>query len=144
MLLFVISCISFLLLSKSLFQQRLPLWVNEMRLFSVWFLGELACIFVQWLKYYKLSGGAVSKMAYKKQRLEKVENVEVVDQVSLLDLPELTLECILGRLPLAGLCDVAGVCLSLRYRCQSDHLWEGGGSRLEGEKKEMRWSCEGE
>ncbi|XXG50655.1 hypothetical protein AAC387_Pa02g4619 [Persea americana] len=124
MLLFVISCISFLLLSKSLFQQRLPLWVNEMRLFSVWFLGELACIFVQWLKYYKLSGGAVSKMAYKKQRLEKVENVEVVDQVSLLDLPELTLECILGRLPPAGLCNVAGVCRSLRDRCHSDHLWE--------------------
>ena len=97
--------------------------------------SNIACVFVQWLKHYKLTGWAVSKMAYKQRCLAKVENVEVVDQVSLLDLPELTLECILGRLPLAGLCDVAGVCLSLRYRCQSDHLWEGGGSRLEGERK---------
>ena len=85
----------------------------------------IAYVFVQWLKYYKLTGGAVSKMAYKQQCVAKVESVEVVDQVSLLDLPELTLECILGRLPPAGLCDVVGVCRSLRDRCHSDHLWEG-------------------
>ncbi|XXG73309.1 hypothetical protein AAC387_Pa07g2252 [Persea americana] len=63
-------------------------------------------------------------MAYKQQCVAKVESVEVVDQVSLLDLPELTLECILGRLPQARLCDVVGVCRSLRDRCHSDHLWK--------------------
>ncbi|OMO72919.1 hypothetical protein CCACVL1_17519 [Corchorus capsularis] len=53
----------------------------------------------------------------------KAENEEE-GRICLLDLPELTLECILDRLSPAGLCSMAGVCSSLRERCISDHLWE--------------------
>ncbi|OIW16472.1 hypothetical protein TanjilG_18998, partial [Lupinus angustifolius] len=38
--------------------------------------------------------------------------------------PELVLECILERLPPDSLCQMAGVCRSLRERCVSDYLWE--------------------
>ncbi|OIW02804.1 hypothetical protein TanjilG_29580 [Lupinus angustifolius] len=55
---------------------------------------------------------------------KKVENVEDTQNMSVLDLPELVLECILERLPPASLCQMAGVCRSMRERCVSDHLWE--------------------
>lgn len=54
----------------------------------------------------------------------KFENVEVDQQLSVLDLPELALDCILQKLSPAELCSMAGVCRSLRERCTSDHLWE--------------------
>ncbi|KAI4325611.1 hypothetical protein MLD38_030993 [Melastoma candidum] len=43
---------------------------------------------------------------------------------SLLDLPKLTLECVLEKLPTAGLCSMSAVCSSLRVMCRSDRLWE--------------------
>ncbi|XP_044504552.1 F-box protein At2g32560-like [Mangifera indica] len=46
------------------------------------------------------------------------------EKLSLLELPELPLECILKKLSPAGLCSMAGVCSSLRDRCTSDHLWK--------------------
>lgn len=46
------------------------------------------------------------------------------DCMSVLDLPELALEGILGRLPPSSLCQMAGVCQELRKRCKSDHLWQ--------------------
>ncbi|KAL5997378.1 hypothetical protein ACLOJK_008308 [Asimina triloba] len=45
-------------------------------------------------------------------------------ELSILDLPDLVLECILGKLSLVGLCSMAAVCRSLRERCWSNHLWE--------------------
>ncbi|KAE8734781.1 F-box protein [Hibiscus syriacus] len=56
----------------------------------------------------------------------KVDNFEEVEEsaMSVLDLPDLVLECILERLPPAALSSMAGVCSSLRSRCISDHLWE--------------------
>lgn len=65
-------------------------------------------------------------MFYKRRCLKKVENVEEVNSecMSVLDLPELALEGILGRLPPASLCRMAGVCQDLRKRCRSDHLWQ--------------------
>ncbi|GMH13040.1 hypothetical protein Nepgr_014881 [Nepenthes gracilis] len=51
-------------------------------------------------------------------------NVEESGQLSVLNLPELALECILERLSPAALCSMAGVCSSLRERCTSDHHWE--------------------
>ncbi|RWR79749.1 F-box-like protein isoform X1 [Cinnamomum micranthum f. kanehirae] len=123
MLFFLISCLSFLLLSKSLSFQPLISWANELRLLLVWFWQELVCLLVQWLKDCRLSGIGVFRMSPKKRSLPKVENVEMAE-FSILDLPELTLECILGRLSPAGLCNMVGVCSSLRDRCRSDHLWE--------------------
>ncbi|GLT54250.1 hypothetical protein SLA2020_274630 [Shorea laevis] len=59
----------------------------------------------------------------KKSLSSKVENFEETGEMSVLDLPELALECILERLPPAALCSTAGVCSSLRERCKSDHFW---------------------
>lgn len=65
-----------------------------------------------------------SKMSIKKINLSsRVDNVEIGEK-SVLDLPELVLECILEKLPPAELFNMAGVCSSLRNRCVSDHLWE--------------------
>ncbi|XP_031403029.1 F-box protein At2g32560 isoform X2 [Punica granatum] len=67
-----------------------------------------------------------SKMSLKKACLgPKVENMEDTnEEMSVLDLPELALECILERLPPGGLFSMASVCSSLRKRCVSDYLWE--------------------
>ncbi|GJU38809.1 F-box protein-like protein isoform X2 [Tanacetum coccineum] len=46
------------------------------------------------------------------------------DCFSLLDLPDLPLECILEKLSPAGLTSMSGVCRSLRTMCTQDHLWE--------------------
>lgn len=64
-------------------------------------------------------------MFYKRRCLKKVENMDdFTECMSVLDLPELALEGILGRLPPASLCQMAGVCQDLRKRCRSDHLWQ--------------------
>ncbi|KAB1227513.1 hypothetical protein CJ030_MR1G027452 [Morella rubra] len=60
----------------------------------------------------------------KKSPSSIIEKVEETGEMSVLDLPELTLECILERLPPGALCSTAAVCSSLRERCLSDHLWE--------------------
>lgn len=54
------------------------------------------------------------------QKLEK----EAERDMSVLDLPELALECILERLPPSGLCSMASVCSSLKDRCRSDYFWD--------------------
>ncbi|KAK1294978.1 F-box protein [Acorus calamus] len=129
MLFFLISFISFLLLSKSLLLPPLPSWANEMALLSVLFLRELPSLFVKWVVDFKIQGervlGIVRVMSSKKKSVPKVENAEVVmSEMAILDLPDLALECILGRLSPAGLCNMASVCSSLRDTCRSNHLWE--------------------
>eukprot|EP00262_Sarcandra_glabra_P018781 TRINITY_DN687_c0_g1_i1.p1 TRINITY_DN687_c0_g1~~TRINITY_DN687_c0_g1_i1.p1 ORF type:complete len:387 (+),score=43.86 TRINITY_DN687_c0_g1_i1:302-1462(+) len=120
MLFVLISCVSFLLLSKSLSFQSYPSWANELKVSSV--PREFLCLIVRKLSFRAF--GFISTMSLKRKRtLQKVENVEE-EELSVLDLPELVLECILGRLPPAGLCNMSGVCSSLRDRCRSDHLWE--------------------
>ncbi|KAK3004306.1 hypothetical protein RJ639_018668 [Escallonia herrerae] len=59
----------------------------------------------------------------KKSASPKVQRLEEKVEASLLDLPDLALECILERLSPAGLSSMAGVCSSLRDWCRSDHLW---------------------
>nr|GMD00278.1 F-box protein At2g26850-like isoform X1 [Ipomoea batatas] len=51
------------------------------------------------------------------------ENVGFKEETTLLDLPDLALDCILERLSPAELCSVGRVCSSLREKCVSDHLW---------------------
>lgn len=43
---------------------------------------------------------------------------------SVLDLPDLVLDCILERLEPSGLLNMAEVCTSWRSKCRSDHLWQ--------------------
>ncbi|XP_010246180.1 PREDICTED: F-box protein At2g32560-like isoform X1 [Nelumbo nucifera] len=127
MLFFLISCLSVFLLSKSLSLKPLAPWASEMRLLSLWFWKELFSFHVSWLRKSKLSDGLFeipARMSLKKSTSLQVENVEETEKMCVLDLPELALECILGRLPPSGLRNMAGVCISLRDRCRSDHLWE--------------------
>ncbi|KAM7257268.1 hypothetical protein ACFE04_013009 [Oxalis oulophora] len=44
--------------------------------------------------------------------------------LSLLDLPELPLDCILDKLSPTGLCSMATVCSYMRDKCTSDYIWE--------------------
>ncbi len=55
---------------------------------------------------------------------EEEEERSSSERISVLDLPELALECILTRLPATSLAHMAGVCQELRKRCCSDHLWQ--------------------
>ncbi|XP_068658775.1 F-box protein At2g32560-like [Aristolochia californica] len=130
MLFLLISCVSFfLLLSKSLSLPPLPSWATEMRLLSLLFWQEFVSLLLHWARnsglifslFKRLT--ASSAMSLRKKSFAKVENVEE-DQLSILDLPDLALESILGRLSPPGLCTMAGVCTSLRDRCRSNHLWE--------------------
>ncbi|XP_010557458.1 PREDICTED: F-box protein At2g32560 [Tarenaya hassleriana] len=118
LLYFLITCLSFFLFSKSLSLKPLPPWACEARtLLSFWFNN-------------RPSLGSSFKPAKKTMpRNPKPPTAsEVVSpapgEMSVLDLPDLALECILDRLPPSGLCSMAGVCSSLRERCVSDHLWE--------------------
>lgn len=132
MLLYFITCISFLLFLKSLIPPKpLPSWASEVRLISLLFYKDLSLKSISkllfrnpfWLSFLcQIS----TRMSLGKKTLitSKVENVEDTQDMSVLDLPELVLECILERLPPASLCQMAGVCHSLRERCVSDHLWE--------------------
>ncbi|XP_021278384.1 F-box protein At2g32560-like isoform X2 [Herrania umbratica] len=130
LLYFFITCFPFIFFLKSLTLKPLPAWATEMRLLSLWFWREVPffSIFKSIKNSLSLSYFTTipSKMSLKKMSFtSKVDNFEEVEEVvmSVLDLPELVLECILERLPPAGLCSMAGVCCSLRSRCISDHFW---------------------
>ncbi|KAI3446582.1 hypothetical protein Pfo_003247 [Paulownia fortunei] len=128
MLLFLISCFSFLLLSQS-FLRPLPTSKTEIGMrTSPWFSGKEIQKFLVSLcskRRFFISFFQVPKVFPSIKRMSsKVEIVEEKEWTSLLDLPDLALDCILGRLSPAGLCSMAGVCSSLRESCTSDHLWE--------------------
>ncbi|KAJ7964968.1 F-box protein family [Quillaja saponaria] len=126
---YFITCISFIFFLKSLPLKPLPPWACEMRLVSLSFCKELSIFSISKLIKNRLWFGFLcripSKMSLKRKTLtSKVENVEETQELSVLDLPDLVLECILERLPPPALCNMSGVCSSLRERCLSDHLWE--------------------
>ncbi|KAK4272437.1 hypothetical protein QN277_020997 [Acacia crassicarpa] len=63
-------------------------------------------------------------MSMKKNNLVlKVASEEEECKFSLLDLPDLALDCVLENLSPTDLCNMAAVCPSLRDRCRSDYLW---------------------
>ncbi|KAL5811988.1 hypothetical protein ACOSQ3_026938 [Xanthoceras sorbifolium] len=132
MLFFLISCFSFsfILLSNSLSLKPHPPIMNEWRLLlSPCFWKDLSSFLTSRLQKGRLAISfhqvvPMNKPLKKMSLVSKLENLEEEKTISLLDLPELTLECILEKLPPAGLCSMAAVCSSLRDRCTSDHLWE--------------------
>ncbi|KAL3534664.1 hypothetical protein ACH5RR_003125 [Cinchona calisaya] len=92
-----------------------------------WFLGELSRVLISWFSRSKTIRGFfhVAPILVKKNGNGKTENLLVeTDEYSLLDLPDLALDCILERLSTSELCSMAAVCRSLREKCRSDHLWE--------------------
>ncbi|KAL3530018.1 hypothetical protein ACH5RR_009340 [Cinchona calisaya] len=133
MLFLLITCFSFIIFFyKSLSLKPLPLWACEMRLLSFWFWKDLSLLFVL-TKSIKNSFSAAffaSEMLVKnttfscKKMQKNIDELTSSEEMSVLDLPELVLECILERLPPEGLRTMASVCSSLKERCLSDHFWE--------------------
>ncbi|KAJ0047061.1 hypothetical protein Pint_05511 [Pistacia integerrima] len=125
LLYFFISCFSFILFLNSVSLKPFPLWATEMRLLSLWFWKDLSIfsISASIKNTFKFSTiPSLNNMAFTSKLDHFVD--ESCGEMSVLDLPELVLECILEKLPPSGLCSMAGVCSSLRDRCMSDHLWE--------------------
>ncbi|XP_055809106.1 F-box protein At2g26850-like isoform X2 [Solanum dulcamara] len=140
MLFFLISCFSFILLiSKSL--------LKPMGAFSnQWFSEELVKFLALWFSKGRNAISFLNLPLMKNLVKSKLENVvEKEEEISLLDLPDLTLECIFERLPPNGLCKMAAVCSSLREKCTSDHLWEkhmkGKWGDLIGSAATKEWQC---
>ncbi|XP_019434664.1 PREDICTED: F-box protein At2g32560-like isoform X2 [Lupinus angustifolius] len=125
MLLYFITCVSFFLFLKPLLSLKpLPSWASEVRLISL-SLESISQLFRnQFLVGLLYQIHTRMSLGKKTLHSSKVENVEDTQDMSVLDLPELVLECILERLPPDSLCQMAGVCRSLRERCVSDYLWE--------------------
>jgi len=127
MLLFLVTSISFIFLVKTLFPRPIPPWVSDTRYLPLCFWKGLSFSLSSVIKE------ALSARSFQfvpqflmEQRIpsKRLVTLEENEQPALLDLPELALECILEKLPPAGLCTMAGVCSSLRERCTSDYLWE--------------------
>ncbi|KAF7815574.1 F-box protein [Senna tora] len=129
MLLYFITCISFFLFLKSFPLKPLQPWASGMRLISLGFCW-LSVKSVSKLIRNRLLLGLLCQICSRMSLMKKmsltsrVENVEDTQDMSVLDLPELVLECILEKLPPSSLCQMAGVCRSLRERCVSDYFWE--------------------
>lgn len=123
-LFFLITCsfsFSFILFYIS---PPLSLWDSEMRLLSLSFWKNLS--FTNSTRY-SLLGSTLSFLtsrmsARSRDSADRVKSA--APEMSVLDLPDLVLECILEKLPAEGLCRMASVCSSLRERCVSDHLWQ--------------------
>lgn len=126
MLFLLITCFTFItFLCKSLSLKPLPLWSSsEVRLLSIWFWNDFL-ILNPFKKGFLESLMSSNVMTLRRKSFSyRVENVEANSEMSVLDLPELVLECILERLPPEGLCSMASVCSSLREKCTSKYLWE--------------------
>ncbi|KAL6563748.1 hypothetical protein OROGR_002707 [Orobanche gracilis] len=127
LLLFIICSFSLILLYKSLtLKPSLPSWTSEMRFLLLWFWNNLSSFpITKFLKNTFL----VAKVSYLSSTMSpekkiRVEDVGMNSEMSVLDLPDLVLECILEKLPPDGLCRMANVCACMRDKCLSDHLWE--------------------
>ncbi|KVG46407.1 F-box domain, cyclin-like protein [Cynara cardunculus var. scolymus] len=116
MLFFLISCFSFILLSKFSFFKTIPSWNLQMGSvsFQSFFkhLLKTSMISLSFPPLDPMKNGVITSKAEKK------------DGDCLSDLPDLPLECILEKLSPAGLTSMSGVCRSFRAMCTQDHLWE--------------------
>ncbi|KAF8661902.1 hypothetical protein HU200_056864 [Digitaria exilis] len=126
---FVVVCLLFL--SKPC--------ARDMRLFLATLFQQFALSLLGFLAGLRLLGGVAAASAasetmplmpsFKRKRAAAtVENVEeataAATEPSVLDLPELAIDCILERLPPAELRSMGAVCRSMRERCRGDHLWK--------------------
>lgn len=95
-----------------------------MNVFSVWFGAGLSQALGDFIRMRSLAK-LCAEMCLKRKCIQRVENVvEDEEKNYILDLPELVLEGILGRLSPSSLCIMAGVCKDLRDRCRNNYLWE--------------------
>lgn len=91
---------------------------------SLLFWQEFLYFAVHYLKNLREVSLRVLRMLVKMASKRKCNTRVEIGEVSILDLPDLALECILGKLPPSGLCNMAGVCRTLREMCRDDYLWE--------------------
>ncbi|KAL0435313.1 UNVERIFIED_CONTAM: F-box protein [Sesamum radiatum] len=130
MLFFLITCsFSFIFFYRSLVLKPLPSWACEMRLVSLWFWKGFSFLPITKSIRNTIFGVIfsvfTSRMPCKKKSFSsKVECIDRTPGISVLDLPDLVLECILEKLPPEELCRMASVSASLRDKCMSDYLWE--------------------
>ncbi|CAN1250148.1 F-box protein At2g32560 [Linum perenne] len=131
LLYYFITCFSFILFLKSLLPLKpLPPWATEMRLLSVFFWKDSLLSSsspssqTNFRVLYSTSNSTKRMVITKAAAASEEEEIGEGGKLSILDLPDLALECILERLPPAGLCNMASVCSSLKERCTSDYLWE--------------------
>nr|GLL32473.1 F-box protein At2g32560-like [Ipomoea trifida] len=127
MLVFLVTSFTFItLLCKSLSLQPLPSWAAEFILLPLWFWKDFS--FLSSVRGQKKALSALVPLRMFQRRKttcsSSSEGAEMEPEMSVLDLPDLVLECILERLSPEGLCNMASVCSSLRERCLSDSLWE--------------------
>lgn len=146
----MIYCFSFILLSKSSLKTLPVLNRGVKKLSSIpWFCGELSRFLLSWLRKSLIAITSLHFSSIMPSFMENVslkqENAQEIEETSLLDLPELALECILERLSPPGLSNLSGVCVSLREKCTSDHLWERHmkqkWGRLIGDAAYKEWQC---
>ena len=137
MLFIFVTCFSFILFFRySLPIKPLPSWASEMRLLSFYFWKDLSILFPSskilkktLFSSYMFSPKTAKKINTLSRNTESMmiegKEQEKVAEMSVLDLPNLALECILERLEPDGLCKMACVSTYLKDMCLSDHLWEG-------------------
>ncbi|KAK4780669.1 hypothetical protein SAY87_016775 [Trapa incisa] len=146
------SCFSFILFLKSLHLKFRPSRASELTLFSFWTLKDPYIISSsKFASDFDVPRSHLCQIPFKMSIIKaslnpKLENVkETEEEMSVLDLPELALECILERLPPGGLFSMASVCNSLRKRCMSDHLWkrhmDQKWGRVIGQAAYREWEC---
>lgn len=114
---------------------------RDMRLFLASLCQQLVLSLLGFLAGLRLLSGVAAASAatetmplmpsFKRKRASAtVENAEEAaataggGETSVLDLPELAIDCILEKLRPAELRSMAAVCRSMRERCRGDHLWE--------------------
>ncbi|KAL9993757.1 putative F-box domain-containing protein [Helianthus debilis subsp. tardiflorus] len=128
MLLIFVTCFSFILFFRySLPIKPLPPWASEMRLLSFYFWKDFSILFpfAKNTLFNVLSPKKVNNTSSTLSTSKKYQSIMMIEEgMSVLDLPNLALECILERLEPAGLCNMACVCTYLKDMCLSDHLWE--------------------
>ncbi|CAN8317800.1 unnamed protein product [Cochlearia groenlandica] len=89
-------------------------------------LSNMICgiLIVSWLaRNIIIYTNGLTTLSWRRESSRK-KNQEDENKMSLLDLPELTLDCILEKLSASDLCAMACVCSEIRDKSISDHLWE--------------------
>ncbi|XP_073151202.1 F-box protein At2g26850-like isoform X2 [Henckelia pumila] len=115
MLLFFISCFSFLLLSKI----HSRIWA-----FSTFLCSIVVPLFTKGMFFTPSFKIPKTFPCTHEIMRPKIEILEEKKEFSLLDLPDLALDSILDKLNPSELCSMARVCWFLREKCTSDHFWE--------------------
>ncbi|KAL7097718.1 hypothetical protein ACP275_10G161000 [Erythranthe tilingii] len=123
MLLFLVSCLSFLLVSQSLILKQIK---NPPPKFNsrMWvFLKSPHRFFILLARKIKILNRFFFPSIKKIQTINNTTKEEE-EEFSLLDLPDLPLDAILEKLSPFELCSMARVCSSLKRSCTSEYLWQ--------------------